>query len=265
MLPIRKIYIDSRFKSSDSASHSDFKIDLPISFLMPEDTGFYIDDVCIPHTWYPIAERNNIIVFKFNTQVYIAGVPPGNYSTANLGLAIAQAMNDALPVTDRFESLYDAKTNKLTIKLINEFKPANVFQIHTDHFVEEIAPSVAHRTINTMTKNFTQKPLDNSDDVSGYIDMYPLRNIYMTATGLGNFNTMSVAGDRNIVKKIPVTAEHGQVIFDQTVTGMDYLDCSRQTLSRLDFALRDVYGTVIDLNENHISFSIVFSRVQDGS
>ena len=50
MLPIKKNYIDSRFKSSDSASHSDFKIDLPISFLMPEDTGFYIDDVCIPHT-----------------------------------------------------------------------------------------------------------------------------------------------------------------------------------------------------------------------
>ena len=265
MLPIKKIYIDSRFKSSDSASHSDFKKDLPISFLMPEDTGFYIDDVCIPHTWYPIAERNNIIVVKFNTQVYIAGVPPGNYSTANLGLAIAQAMNDQLPVIDRFESLYDAKTNKLTIKLINEFKPANVFQIYTDHFIEEIAPSFAYRTINTMTKNFTQKPLDNSDDVSGYIDMYPLRNIYMTASGLGNFNTMSVAGDRNIVKKIPVNAAHGEVIFDQTVTGMDYLDCSRQTLSRLGFALRDVYGTVIDLNENHISFSIVFSRVQDGS
>ena len=98
MLPIKKI---SRFKSSDSASHSDFKIDLPISFLMPEDTGFYIDDVCIPHTWYPIAERNNIIVFKFNTNSYIAGVPPGNYSTLNLGLAIAQVMNIALPVTDR--------------------------------------------------------------------------------------------------------------------------------------------------------------------
>ena len=265
MLPIKKIYIDSRFKSSDSASHSDFKIDLPISFLMPEDTGFYIDDVCIPHTWYPIAERNNMIVFKFNTTTYTAGIPPGNYSVLNLGLEIAKAMNDALPVTERFEVLYDIHTNKLTIKLIDEFKAANVFQIYTDHFIEEIAPSLAHRTINPITKNVIQKPLDNSDDVTGYIDMYPLRNIYMTASGLGNFNTMSVAGDRNIVKKIPVNAPHGEVIFDQTVTGMDYLDCSRQTLSRLGFALRDVYGTVIDLNENHISFSIVFSRVQDGS
>ena len=62
-----------------------------------------------------------------------------------------------------------------------------------------------------------------------------------------------------------MNAGHGEVIFDQTVTGMDYLDCSRQTLSRLSFALRDVYGNVVDINENHVSFSIVFSRVQDGS
>ncbi len=53
MLPIKKIYIDSRFKSSDSASNSDFKIDLPTTLLMTEDTGFYIDDVCVPRTWYP--------------------------------------------------------------------------------------------------------------------------------------------------------------------------------------------------------------------
>ena len=120
--------------------------------------------------------------------------------------------------------------NKLTIKLLDAVKQFNAFQIYTDHLIEELAPSVAHRSINTILKNFTLKPFDNSDDVTGYIDMYPLRNIYITASGLGNFNTMSVAGDRNIVKKIPVNAAHGEVVFDQTVTGMDYLDCSRQTV-----------------------------------
>jgi hypothetical protein len=94
--------------------------------------------------------------------------------------------------------------------------------------------------------------------------MYPLRNIYMTCSGLGNFNTMSVSGDRNIIKKVPVNAGHGEVIFDQTVTGMDYLDCSHQTLSRISFQLKDVFGNIIDLHDNHISFSIVFSRVQNG-
>ena len=40
MLPIKKLYIDTRFKSKYSASHSDFKIDLPIALTMPEDTVF---------------------------------------------------------------------------------------------------------------------------------------------------------------------------------------------------------------------------------
>jgi len=71
--------------------------------------------------------------------------------------------------------------------------------------------------------------------------------------------------DRNIVKKIPVNAASGDIIFDQTVTGMDYLDCSQQTLSRISFKLKDIHGNTDDLHGNHFSFSIVFSRVQNGS
>ncbi len=40
----------------------------------------------------------------------------------------------------------------------------------------------------------------------------------MTSSGLGNFNTMSVSGDRNVVKQILVNAGHGDVILDQTIT-----------------------------------------------
>ena len=270
MLPIKKIYIDSRFKSSDSTSHSDFKIDLPITFLMPEDTGFYIDDVCIPHTWYPISERNNLVAFQYNGADLFAYVPPGNYSTADLGLAIVTAMNAIMATivsitTERFKSSYDKSTNLLTIGFIVGVNNRSKFEIYTDEHVKLTRPSLVSRTINTMLKHFSSQGFSDKDFVSGYIDIYPLRNIYMTASGLGNFNTMSVSADRNIAKKIPVTAGHGEMIFDQTVTGMDYLDCSQQTLSRLSFQLRDVYGTIIELNGNHISFSIVFSRVQDGS
>ena len=59
MLPIKKIYIDTRFKAPDSKSDTDFYIDLPITLLMLDDTGFYIDDVCIPHTWYKVEAGRN--------------------------------------------------------------------------------------------------------------------------------------------------------------------------------------------------------------
>ena len=42
MLPIKKIYIDTRFMSSDSESSSNFKVDLPTTVTLPEDTVFFI-------------------------------------------------------------------------------------------------------------------------------------------------------------------------------------------------------------------------------
>ena len=105
MLPIKKLYIDSRFKSSDSASDSDFKIDLPQNLLMPEGTGFYIDDISIPVSWYVIEEgRNNILWFRaFNLSVG-AVIPTGNYSIIALNDAIVKAMNDLQLSTAQFDA-----------------------------------------------------------------------------------------------------------------------------------------------------------------
>ena len=65
MLPIKKVYIDSRFRSSDSISSTDFKVDLPMTYYMPENTGVFITDICIPVSWYMIdANRNNQLYFS---------------------------------------------------------------------------------------------------------------------------------------------------------------------------------------------------------
>ena len=48
-------------------------------------------------------------------------------------------------------------------------------------------------------------------------------------------------------KKIPVIADYNQLIYDQTVLGMDYLDCSNQTLSLIDFKIQDHSGDIVNL------------------
>ena len=50
MLPIKKIYVDSRHRTADSESSSNFKIDLPYSITLPENTVFcnrYMYSSCI--------------------------------------------------------------------------------------------------------------------------------------------------------------------------------------------------------------------------
>ena len=63
MLPLKKIYIDSRDRTVDSKSASNFKIELPNTVQMPENTVFFVTDVCVPHVWKTVEEGFNDSLF----------------------------------------------------------------------------------------------------------------------------------------------------------------------------------------------------------
>jgi hypothetical protein len=258
MLPIKKIYIDSRYKSGDSASDSNFYIDLPVNMVMPDNTGFYIDDVAVPVSWYVIDEgRNDMFYFRVGGEVSHKKIPPGNYSLSTFSEELGKNMNSGYP--DYFVVAPDRKKN--TILIVGTTTTS--FEILTDKQIKALNLD-SSATVNNILRNFTAKVNNNNNHYeSGFLDLFPIRNLYLTCSGLGNFNTMSVSGDRSIVKKIPVNAGYGEMIFDQSVVGIDYLDCSHQSLSRIGFQLKDVFGRVVDLHGNHFSFSIVFSRIQE--
>ena len=67
MLPITKIYIDSRYRSADSVSSSHFKVELPQTISLPRNTKAYITDVTIPNTMTTVMK-------DFNDTVYYATI-----------------------------------------------------------------------------------------------------------------------------------------------------------------------------------------------
>ena len=58
-LPVKKIYIDSKFERHDSVSSTNFKIELPYTLKLPDNAIFYVDDVCIPQNWYTVETGMN--------------------------------------------------------------------------------------------------------------------------------------------------------------------------------------------------------------
>ena len=98
---------------------------------------------------------------------------------------------------------------------------------------------------------------------AGYVNLHPIRNIYLIPNTLGTYNSMTINGEWGILKKIPVSADYNQLIYDQTVLGMDYLDCSNQTLSLINVKLKGHTGEVVNLHGGHVSFSIIFVKVTD--
>ena len=65
-LPIKKVYIDSRFKTKDSVSNSHFKYELVESLQLPDNTVCYVDDVIIPHSYFNISDNDTLYVRQFD-------------------------------------------------------------------------------------------------------------------------------------------------------------------------------------------------------
>ena len=274
MLPIKKIYIDTRFMSSDSESSSNFKVDLPTTVTLPEDTVFYIDDICIPHSWYTIdEERNNKFYFKIGSTSYVKTVPSGNYSTITLNAILVALMNSVqnthtantnIPGNTIGISTSTTSSNQTYIVDAVQYTNALTFEILTDKQAISLNYPTPVQSINNYLNNNVPKiNTYASEYVSPYVNLNPIRNLYITSGNFGGYNTMSISGERGIVKKVPVRANFNEMIYDDAVLGIDYLDCSRQSLSRLEFQLKDVYGNYINLHGNHWSCSIIFAKMKE--
>ena len=274
MLPIKKIYIDTRFMSSDSESSSNFKVDLPTTVTLPEDTVFYIDDICIPHSWYTIdEERNNKFYFKIGSTSYVKTVPSGNYSTIPLNAILVALMNSVqnthtantnIPGNTIGISTSTTSSNQSYIVVAVQYTNALTFEILTDNQVKSLNyPEPVQSINNYLNNNVPKINTYASEYVSPYVNLNPIRNLYITSGNFGGYNTMSISGERGIVKKVPVRANFNEMIYDDAVLGIDYLDCSRQSLSRLEFQLKDVYGNYINLHGNHWSCSIIFAKMKE--
>ena len=91
-----------------------------------------------------------------------------------------------------------------------------------------------------------------------------LRNVYLCSPNLSDFTVLGPNGAPcSIVKKISVTSDYGYNIFSFGSIAHDYMPCSKQTWKTLEFQLQDVFGNIINLNTNSISFSIVLSTIDE--
>jgi len=150
---IKKVYVDSRFRSADSASNSDFKYELKEALDLPDNTVCYIDDVTIPHTWRTIDSHNNKLYMIFKT-FYLSGggfdttveynydgfvliIPSGNYSGATLAAEIQNQLNN-FAENFNFVVTYNTARGTITIQAtIDEgFASTNAFIVPTDFQVQ---------------------------------------------------------------------------------------------------------------------------------
>ena len=277
MLPIKKVYIDTKYKTKDSISNSNFKYELPQTMFMPENTVFYVDDVAIPHSWATVESFNDKLYFRVigqavNPTDHIISLEKQLYNGQTLATELTAKIN-ALGYTSTV--IYNASKQQISISITTySFKFLTDNELQT---IDTLDPAyqwqgTAYDKNNLQSANdlikhnyTTSSTYSSASPFVTYIDLQPIRNIYISSPNIGNFNTIGARGESSIIKKVPVTANFNEMIFDSTLVGNDYLDCSRQTLRTLEFRLTDVSGNEIPLHGSNWSMSLIFDQMNKNS
>jgi hypothetical protein len=271
-MDIKKVYIDTRFKTSDSNSDSDFYVELPRAMNIPDKCVCYIDDVVIPVSWTMIDERNNMLYLGIRINGVLSRetviFDSGNYNGVSFAPVFESKVNAALLSHDLSVTVtYDFMNNKLRTVLRDDrsmvIGDATIaFLSNSELVFAGSNPNVLSSLNGVLMISGSSVTLLPGIAFDTYLDLHTTRNLYLTSSSLGSYNTISNFGSDVIIKKIPVRYNYNEMLFDSSETGYDYLDVSKRMLRRIDFRLQDSFGNIINLNKNHWSFSLIF-QLQD--
>ena len=268
MLPIKKVYVDSKYKTEDSVSDSDFKFELGQSITLPDDTKFFISDCCIPHSWRTVEYWNNKLYLKIfddtgiNTNYYVITLDEKTYNGTTLATEIKNKIMTATSLSSGVTFTYNVQTNVLSGSINNftgVFMTDRQLQDQSTNFpvVYDVNNLQSANGIICNTGKFGE-PFTNILPFETQLQLQPIRNVYIHSN-LGSFSTLGARGEQDICKKVPVNNNFSEMIFSDYNAGeADMLDCSKQTLRQLNFKITNVDGIVIPLHDNHVSFSIIF-------
>ena len=95
---------------------------------------------------------------------------------------------------------------------------------------------------------------------TNFIDLVPVKNLYLHCNEISNYNQLTVAGNSSIIKKVNVSVPYLGVINDNELSTVDFIDCSSKLLRRPNFRLTDHLNQVVNLNGVDISFTLTFFR-----
>ena len=273
-LPARKIYIDSKFRRHDSVSTSNFKIDLPYTLKLPDNTIFGVNDVCIPHSWHTVETGVNdklylrLISGSVNTD-YILTLTAQNYNGNQLRDEIKTQIETIYHSWGTFTATisYNPQTQRISLSVAGynckimtdtELKTLS-FPVNTGFHGIDVnnLDSVSELLTNTCNVSTIGTP---AIPVQFYLNLQPIRNVYMRSPNISSFNTIGCNGESSIIKTIPVSSNYGDVIFNNITSASDCLDCSRQTWKTLEFHLLDVNSNYINLHGSNVSFSLILYK-----
>ena len=277
-LTYKKIFIDSKYRTEQSTSSSDFSIELNENLELPDDTSLYVTDISIPAVWKTTEvgfyEYMYVMVFNGDTLVKNFRHYLGNkiYFAEQLCFDIVEGMNNNttdLSAGGIFVYSYSSATRTIEIK-VKDGLPYTI-KIPTDtelgNYVNGVWDTGQSNwdnrkpvSINNLLSNFVPtNPI--ATWTSSYLNLVPFRYVFITSNALSDYHYSAPNSySSSIIKKVLCTEQLGGIINDnQAPHHEDFINVGGRNLKRLDFKITDESGTVMNLYDILVQFALLLA------
>jgi hypothetical protein len=249
----RKLYIDSRYRSS--GTHSDFTFQLSQSVEVPHGWIAIVDNIQIPNVFLTCdGSRNRLYLRLSNSdqpdQDRTLTLADGMYNGITLAIELQTQLN-ALGVGS-FTVAYGTGTGQLSIGVTDAaFAVIRVLGRSVNR------PYDALDTIGAELVNGHAMFSGGTVVFPGHVDVAGTRVLYLTSPNIGHYNSLGPRGESDILRAIYVDQPNGSYISSQILNPWEHIDVGGQQLQSLRFRLVDGNGRVVDMRGRSIAFSIL--------
>ena len=242
----RKLYIDSRYRSS--GSHSDFVFQLGQSIEVPHGMVAIIDMVSVPNIFQTVdGTRNKIYLEIFGAPDQVVTLTTGMYNGVTLAAEL-QAQLNAMG-HGSYTVVYNSATGQLSIVA------SGVVYVR----LQERGVSRPFDALEVIGAIYGINLADGiTVTLPHHVDIAGTRVLYLCSSTLGHYSSLGPRGESDILRAIYIDASNGSYIVDRLANPFEFIECAGQQLQSIRFSLRDGNGQIVDLRGRSIAFSIIF-------
>ena len=292
--PWKRIVIDSRYKTRDSKSDSDFHVELPYAVEVPKGSTLLIEGVTLSHSWPTVQAGVNQNVFV-QEQVGAMGsaaesdrivtLAPGAYNSVTLAAQLQTQLNATSLLSNvgggSYQYTVSVDDGRITVShnIPNSLGRAYLYpKDHTDapHTYLSVKHGASYPMPNGQSANELLGYLENTQtDVFlhsantvtfAYMDLQRHKQIFLCSdSGLGETAMMTLSGNTTVLRRILVGNNgQGDIIVDTLQTAIAGVVFQGDTLlTRLHFFLLGWDDKPIHTGGHQVSFEMVIQKPTD--
>jgi len=284
----RRIVIDSRYKTEDSISDTDFWVSLPYAVEIPKGSQLFVDGFSCSHSWPTIQSGVNDRVYvqeqlgaagSHTTQDRIAVLSPGTYNATTLAQELAIQLNAASFIATVGGNSYQWTCSVDDGRILVQHNipnsagrgylyskewtdpPATYLRaVHSLSNTQSLAS--ANETLGFITNpNLSDQYIHSGQALTfSFMDLQFHKQIFLCAN-IGESSMQLLNGDTSCIARILVNTQQGDVITHHLSTGLSAVHFSSdEVMQRIRFQLKGYDGQAIHSGGHQVSFELIIQR-----